>query len=201
VHDDCAAAPELRPLHDAGWAHFLGCLAALAEGRPVTRRFRPPEGGARSHRTIELETTVQAPADAVFRALTDAGELARWFASSAESDPRSGGEFSYRFEFDDPARNHTYSGRYLEVVPGEHVAYPWQGALGETRVDVRLERAGDATRVHLTHSGWGEGAGWDEAVELHRQGWRGFLANLESVLERGEDVRARVMGMRARAAV
>jgi uncharacterized protein YndB with AHSA1/START domain len=39
VHAGWEAAPELRPLHDAGWAHFLGCLAALAEGRPVDKTF------------------------------------------------------------------------------------------------------------------------------------------------------------------
>jgi uncharacterized protein YndB with AHSA1/START domain len=39
VHAGWAAAPELRPLHDAGWAHFLACLAALAEGRPVDKTF------------------------------------------------------------------------------------------------------------------------------------------------------------------
>jgi uncharacterized protein YndB with AHSA1/START domain len=154
-----------------------------------------------SDRTIELETVVRAPRDVVFRALTEAGELARWFPSSADSDPRAGGAFTYRFEFDDPSRNHTYLGRYLELVPAEHVAYPWRGALGETRVDIRLEPAGEATRVRLVHAGWGEGERWDESLELHRQGWRAFLDNLESVLERGKDMRAQQLGMRTPAAV
>jgi uncharacterized protein YndB with AHSA1/START domain len=39
VHSGWEAAPELRPLHDAGWAHFLGCLADLAEGRTVDKQF------------------------------------------------------------------------------------------------------------------------------------------------------------------
>jgi uncharacterized protein YndB with AHSA1/START domain len=39
VHSGWEAAPELRPLHDLGWAHFLACLADLAEGRPVDKRF------------------------------------------------------------------------------------------------------------------------------------------------------------------
>ena len=33
------APPDWRPLHDAGWSHFLACLAALAEGRPFDRSF------------------------------------------------------------------------------------------------------------------------------------------------------------------
>jgi uncharacterized protein YndB with AHSA1/START domain len=42
VHSGWEAAPELRPLHDAGWAHFVACLAALAEGREFEKEFRPP---------------------------------------------------------------------------------------------------------------------------------------------------------------
>jgi hypothetical protein len=41
VHSGWKQAPELRPMHDAGWKHFLGCLADLAEGRPVEKTFTP----------------------------------------------------------------------------------------------------------------------------------------------------------------
>lgn len=41
VHSGWERAPELRSAHDAGWAHFLGSLAALVEGRPFDRTFRP----------------------------------------------------------------------------------------------------------------------------------------------------------------
>jgi uncharacterized protein YndB with AHSA1/START domain len=42
VHSGWEAAPELRPMHDAGWAHFLACLVDLAEGRPFDKEFQPP---------------------------------------------------------------------------------------------------------------------------------------------------------------
>jgi uncharacterized protein YndB with AHSA1/START domain len=41
VHAGWEQAPELRPMHDAGWSHFLGCLVDLAEGRPVDKTFNP----------------------------------------------------------------------------------------------------------------------------------------------------------------
>jgi uncharacterized protein YndB with AHSA1/START domain len=154
-----------------------------------------------TNRTIELTRTIDAPVPTVYRALTDAGELARWWTSSAESDARTGGSFSYRFEFDDASRNHTYTGAYHEVVPNERVSYPWQGALGQTRVDVSLLPAGDGTELTLVHSGWGTGEEWDAAVQLHEQGWGFFLDNLKSYLERGEDARASQMGMKTPAAV
>jgi uncharacterized protein YndB with AHSA1/START domain len=39
VHSGWERAPDWRPLHDAGWAHFLECLAALAEGRPFDKSY------------------------------------------------------------------------------------------------------------------------------------------------------------------
>jgi uncharacterized protein YndB with AHSA1/START domain len=41
VHAGWEQAPAQRPMHDAGWAHFLRSLAALAEGRAFEREFRP----------------------------------------------------------------------------------------------------------------------------------------------------------------
>lgn len=43
VHSGWESAPELRFTHDLGWAHFLSCLADLAEGRPVDKTYVPKE--------------------------------------------------------------------------------------------------------------------------------------------------------------
>ena len=56
---------------------------------------------------IELTRQIDATPERVFQALTEAGELVRWFPSSAESDPRTGGDYVLRFEFEDASRNHT----------------------------------------------------------------------------------------------
>jgi uncharacterized protein YndB with AHSA1/START domain len=46
IHAGWEQAPRLRPMHDAGWSHFLRSLAALGEGRPFERAFTPrPEEG------------------------------------------------------------------------------------------------------------------------------------------------------------
>src|SRR5918994_5804355 len=128
------------------------------------------KGGAMSERTIELTRTTDASPSAVFRALTDAGELSRWWTTTAESDPRTGGSFSYRFEFEDQARNHTYEGAYHEVVEGERISYPWHAAVGETRVDVSVRPNGGGTRLTLTHSRLGNDAEADEAGEPDPEG-------------------------------
>jgi uncharacterized protein YndB with AHSA1/START domain len=150
---------------------------------------------------IEQTIEIDAPRERVFEALTDADELVRWFPSGAESDPRTGGAFEYRFEFPaEPERDHTYSGAYHAVRDGERVSYPWKGGLGETRVDVTLEAAGEATVVRLVHSGWGEGAEWEQSRQTHEDGWGFFLGNLKTYVERGKDGRGTALGMQTAAA-
>ena len=151
---------------------------------------------------IEIVRTIGAPPDRVFRALTEADELARWWTSSGTSEPRTGGAFSYRFEFDDPSRDHTYEGAYHDVSAGERISYPWQASLGETTVDIRLRPTGDGTELVLRHFGWGDGTEADEAVKLHEQGWSFFLDNLKSYLDGGVDLRVGgPMGQRTPATV
>lgn len=155
-----------------------------------------------SDRTIELTRTIDASPATVFRALTDAGELSRWWTTSAESEARTGGSFSYRFEFEDPSRNHTYEGSYHDVTADERVSYPWQTSLGETKVELALRQADAGTELTLTHTGWGSGPEADELVEPHIQGWSFFLDNLKAYLEGGADLRAGgPMGQRTPATV
>ena len=144
--------------------------------------------------SIEITKQIDAPPERVFRALTDAEELTRWFPSSAESDPRTGGDYILRFEFDDESKNHTYAGKYEEVTPLERVRYPWNGRFGDTTVEFVLGSADAGTELTLTHSGWTKEA--EETRQLHEQGWAFFLDNLERYLTGGEDQRDPAMQMR-----
>src|SRR5687767_1149092 len=114
--------------------------------------------------SIEITKTIAASPEKVFRAFTDADELSRWWTTRADSDARTGGTFSYVFEFADASRDHTYTGVYDEVTPNERIRFPW--STGDTNVDVRLRPAGDATEVTLTHEGFTD----DEMISAHEQG-------------------------------
>jgi uncharacterized protein YndB with AHSA1/START domain len=150
-------------------------------------------------RTIQQTVTVDAPRDEVFRALTDAGALKRWWISDGTSDPRTSGRFHYEWHMADASRNHVQEGAYEEVAEGERVAYPWAAGPGaDTRVELALAERGGATEVSLTHSGFPADPAMADLHDNHEQGWAGFLANLKSVLEGGPDNRAG-MGILTRA--
>jgi uncharacterized protein YndB with AHSA1/START domain len=155
-----------------------------------------------SDRTIELTTEIEAPPEVVFRALTDADVLSRWWTTRAESDPRTGGSFSYTWEFEEQTeRDHTRTDTYADVTADEHVRYDWPMPLGPTVVDFRLQPRDGGTTLVLAHEGWGAGADWDESYEMHVGGWKFFLGNLKTYLEQGEDRRAEAMGLKTPASV
>ena len=145
--------------------------------------------------------TINAPADRVFRALTDAGEITRWFASAAESDARTGGRYRYEYVFADASRNHTTEGEYRELAPGQTVRYSWPAghARVPTEVAFRLSSKGDATELTLVHSGWTPET--EASMKEHDMGWGFFLGNLKTYLEEGKDQRAAAMGMKTGAPV
>jgi len=149
-------------------------------------------------RTIEQSVTIKASPEMVFKAITDARELARWFPSTAESDPRPGGAFKYTFKNENAQHDHVREGRYLEVVPTKMVRYPWHMSPGDTptTVEFTLASAGKETTLSLIHSGWGMGSELDNTVEMHVKGWGFFLQNLKSYVEEGKDQRAAALGMK-----
>jgi uncharacterized protein YndB with AHSA1/START domain len=127
-------------------------------------------------RNLEKTVTIEATPDAVWRALTDAEQIVRWFALDAR------------------------------VVPGEggHVWLSWPGMAGAERIEVwqegkhlrtrgdrpqiatdwYIEGAGGQTTLRLVQSGFGEGAAWDDELDALDRGWTVYLKNLKHMLER-----------------
>ena len=128
---------------------------------------------------LQMKRTFQAPREKVFRAWTDARELARWFAPSPdystvvpELDLRVGGR--YVLEMHHKGGNvHKLTGTYREIAPPEKVVFTWSWESGpaalESVVTVEFRDLGSATEVCLTHELLPDA----ESRGKHEHGWTG----------------------------
>jgi uncharacterized protein YndB with AHSA1/START domain len=141
-------------------------------------------------RTIERTIEIDASADAVWKALSEARELVRWFPLQAETEPREGGRYwmSWGGAFEATS--------VIEIFePGKHLRTTWPSGHkdgekpAQLAVDYHLEGRGGGTVLRLVHSGFGRGASWDEEYEGVQNGWAFELRSLRHYLEnhRGHD--------------
>lgn len=101
----------------------------------------------------------------VFRALTDAEELVRWFAPQAEVSPGPDGAIALRW--DDDVRMEC---RIREWSPPQQLSMTWaEGGAADTQVSFRLSGAVGACEMRLVHGGFGP----DDDAEYHSiaRGW------------------------------
>jgi uncharacterized protein YndB with AHSA1/START domain len=145
-------------------------------------RRASPQPTARSvERTVEID----APLGAVWRALTDADELTRWFPLEARVEPGAGGSIWMRW-------SDVYGGlSRIEVwEPEAHlrIAFPTDGP-GPVATDYYLQGRSGRTVLRVVSSGFGAGVGWDDFFDGVRRGWAFELTALRHYLERhhGED--------------
>ena len=129
------------------------------------------------HRT--LRTT--ASPEQVWRAWAEPAHVARWFSDAARGEPVAGGELVHvfdRFGLELPYR-------VLEAEPGRRLVLEGMSPMGVAfRQEVRIEREGGETVLHLVHSGFGSDAGWEDEVEGIDSGWKLALAILRLYVER-----------------
>jgi uncharacterized protein YndB with AHSA1/START domain len=133
---------------------------------------------------LQMKRTFQAPRERVFRAWTNAKELALWFAPSAEYstvvpelDLRVGGK--YRLEMHHKGGNvHKLTGTYREIAPPEKVVFTWIWDSGpnaiESVVTLEFRDLGPATEVLLTHELLPDA----DSRGKHEHGWIGCLDQL-----------------------
>jgi uncharacterized protein YndB with AHSA1/START domain len=138
--------------------------------------------GTEIRKTIEID----APLEAVFKALSDEKELTRWFPSRAILEPRVGGAMEFKFEKDDGTVDHKVVGKVLEIVPGKKLSFSWKNtsdpSFPDTVVTWILERLSDnKTRVILVHAGFEKGR-W---LDLHDGGWSYFIGRLAEYSAKG----------------
>ena len=134
---------------------------------------------------LELTRVLPAPRSVVFRAFSDASELARWWGPmgfttpTVDFDPIVGG--SYRIEMQPPEGDRFHlTGDFREVDPPARLAYTfvWEPPDPddvETEVSLAFRDLGDSTEVALAQGAFKT----EERLELHRGGWTESLDKLE----------------------
>jgi uncharacterized protein YndB with AHSA1/START domain len=144
---------------------------------------------------IVSEIQISAPPERVFRALTDAGELQRWFGSSEcptkfwKMDVRVGGQYSYVTEKGSIVVNGVSAfechGEILECDPPRLLVYTWIGnwhddPKGRTVVRWDLTPRADGTHVRVTHTGLSD---LPVARKDYAGGWPGVVEQLKKFVE------------------
>jgi uncharacterized protein YndB with AHSA1/START domain len=134
-------------------------------------------------RAIEKEVVIQATPDEVWRALTEADELIRWFPVDARVTPGASGSIwlSWGGGTEGEAPITAWE-------PGRRLQ--WTETRGAVRlaVDFHLEAKGGATVVRLVNSGFGAGPDWDDEFHMTEGGWSYFLQHLRWYLEQHRGV-------------
>jgi uncharacterized protein YndB with AHSA1/START domain len=156
-------------------------------------------------RAFEMSLDLAATPEEVWRALTVAQELVRWFPVDARVTPGAGGSmvWSWGENWDWTTRIDAWEpGRLLRLVQEDARPYDAEGrpvadgqaAPAKIAIEFTLESHRGKTRLRLVHSGFGSGAAWDDEVEGITEGWQAELASLRHYLERhrGQDRQFRI---------
>jgi uncharacterized protein YndB with AHSA1/START domain len=141
---------------------------------------------------------MSAPPPAVYRALLDAGAIAKWRVPAGmssrvhEFDAREGGSFRISLTYDAPAktgksasRTDTYHGHFVKLVPDEQVVEVLEfetgdpDLRGQMTMTTTLTEADGGTNVLVVH----EGIPDKVPVADNETGTRMALANLAKLVE------------------
>lgn len=139
-----------------------------------------------SARQFEMQIDIQATTDAVWRAIAEAREIARWFAPDAIVEPRVGGRLVWQW-----GQAHTWSQTIEAFEPGRHLRTRYDSVVDDGNggkrplfVDFHLEGRGGVTTLRLVHSGFGPEADFDGEYHGISGGWPVELRSLRLYLQR-----------------
>lgn len=133
---------------------------------------------------IRRSVRVLSPRERVWAALTVPCELDRWMTEHAALDLRPGG--AYRFDY---GGGIVSTGAVLQVEAPARLVLADDVGHGDAAVAITLDETPGGTRVTVVDTSEGEGIEWQWFREGVDRWWRDFLANLQSVLECGLDLR------------
>lgn len=148
-----------------------------------------------STRDIRLTAKIRAKPELVYRSLTSARELMRWWLQEAETETRNAGRLRViwpRVRALGGVRGPGFGERegvFVDLEPARKVAWLWKPVRGEKGVpsltSIFILPARGGSEVTLVHSGFPLAASADELYQGYVRGWEDGLAKLKLYLETG----------------
>lgn len=138
---------------------------------------------------VRLHRILTTKPDKVYRAFTEADALAKWSPPNGFTctvhhlDAKAGGAFKMSFRNFTTGASHSFSGTYLELVPGQRVRYTDKfddpNLPGDMQVTVVLKPVSVGTEIDITQEDIPEAI----PTEMCYLGWQDSLRNLASLVE------------------
>jgi uncharacterized protein YndB with AHSA1/START domain len=138
-------------------------------------------------RTQTHEIAIDAPIEAVWKAIVDGEELTRWFVDEASVEPGVGGTFTISWGGDEKGRSRIEEwepNRKLRVtlMPFEMGAAKYDGTTPMVD-EYTIERRDGKTVLRLVSSGIPDAPEWDGFYNGTDSGWHSFFRTLRHYLE------------------
>jgi len=133
------------------------------------------------------EIVIDAPIEAVWKAITDAEELTRWFVEEASVEPGVGGTFTISWGGDEKGQSRIDEwepNRKLRVtlMPFEMGRAKYDGTTPMVD-EYTIERRDGKTVLRLVSSGIPDAPEWDGFYNGTDSGWKSFLRTMRHYLE------------------
>ena len=139
--------------------------------------------------TVRLHRVLKTSPDKIYRAFLNADAMAKWLppngftCSVHQMDAQVGGTFRMSFTNFTTQHTHSFSGEYLELVPGELLRYTDRfddpGLPGVLHVTVTLRAVMCGTELNVVQEGIPDAI----PVEMCYLGWQESLEGLARLVE------------------
>ncbi len=159
-------------------------------------------------RDLRFSLKIRAKPEAVYRALTSATELCRWWLAGAETDARSAGRFRMVWPrvlgkdggraFPPYVAMGESEGYFVDLEPGRKVAWMWRlqrkKGLIPPMSSFFIQPQARGCEVTLLHAGFPARPSADRYYQGCAKGWEDCLAKLKLYLETGRTLKSQAVG-------
>jgi uncharacterized protein YndB with AHSA1/START domain len=133
--------------------------------------------------TVRFHRVLRATPEKIYRAFLDADAMAKWLPPNGFTgkvhhlDPKVGGTYKMSFTNFSTGRSHSFGGKYLELVPHEHIRYTDTfddpNLPGEMQTTITLKKVSCGTELNIVQEGLPDVIppeacylGWQESLTL-----------------------------------